>query len=227
MYSLGFHQYAWNQSRYYLPQALYQGGHQASKVEAKENEQGMKSAISDEVDSLLQADFIRETLYPDWLSNSVLVKKNGKWRVFIDFTNLNEACPEDSFFLLGINQLVEAMTGYELLSFMDAYSGYNQIKMHPSDEDNTAFTTSREIYCCKVMPFVLKNVGATFQHMVDKFFKDLIGSIMKVYIDDMLVKSVLHADHLQHLGEAFDLLRKYKVKLNPENEHLGSLLVIF
>ena len=92
-------------------------------------------AISDEVDRLLQVGFIQETFYPDWLSNPVLVKKkNDKWRVCIDFTNVNEACPKDSFPLPRIDQLVTT-AGYELLSFMDAYSGYNQIKMQPTDED--------------------------------------------------------------------------------------------
>jgi len=110
--------------------------------------------------------------------------------------------------LLRIDQLVEAAMGYELLNFMDTYVGYNQIKMHPSDKNKTAFTTSREIYSYKVMPFGLKNVGTTFQRMVDKVFKDLTRSIMKVYVDDMLVKSVMRIDHLLHLVEAFDLLRK-------------------
>ena len=88
--------------------------------------------------------------------------------------------------------------------------------MHPSDEDKTAFTTGRGIYCYKMLPLGLKNAGVTFQLMVDKVSKDMIGRTMKMYVDDMLVKSVLHADHLQHLGEGFDLLQKYKVKLNPE-----------
>ena len=89
-------------------------------------------------------------------------EKNKKWRVCIDFTNLNEACLKDSYPLLRIEQLVKAMVGHEHLNFMDAYPGYNQIKMHPKDEDKTAFTTGREIYCYKVMPFELKNARATF-----------------------------------------------------------------
>ena len=89
-------------------------------------------------------------------------KKNEKWRVCMDFINLNEACPKDSYPLPRIDQLVEATTDRELLSFMDAYFGYNQIKMHPLDEDKAAFTTGQRTYCYKVMPFGLKNVGATF-----------------------------------------------------------------
>ena len=100
---------------------------------------------------------------PNWLSNPVLVKKkNEKWRTCIDFTNLNEACPKDSYTLLRIDQLVEAMAGHELFNFMDAYSSYNQIKMHPTDEDKTTFTTGQGVCCYKVMPFGLKNAGVTF-----------------------------------------------------------------
>ena len=80
----------------------------------------------------------------------------------IDFTNLNEACPKDSFPLPRIDWLVEATTGHELLSFMDAYFGYNQIKIHPPDEEKTAFTTGRKIYCYKVMSFGPKNTGPPF-----------------------------------------------------------------
>jgi len=93
-------------------------------------------ALNDEVDRLLKVGFIREILYLDWLANPVLVKKkNGKWKVCIDFTDLNKACPKDSFPLPNIDRMVDATAGHELLSFMDTYSGYNQIKMHPENED--------------------------------------------------------------------------------------------
>ena len=88
--------------------------------------------------------------------------------------------------------------------------------MHSPDENKTAFTRGQGIYCCKVMPFELKNAGATLQRMVNKVFKDLIGNTMELYVNDMLVKSVQRANHLQHLDKAFDLLRQYKMKLNPE-----------
>ena len=115
-------------------------------------------------------------------------KKNGKWRVSIDFNNLNEDCPKDSFPLLRINQLVETTTRHELLNFMDAYSGYNKIKMYPPDEDKTAFTTGLGIFCYKLIPFGLKNAEATFQRMVDRLLKDLIRQTMEVYVDNMLMK---------------------------------------
>ena len=104
---------------------------------------------------------------------------------------------------------------------MDTYSGYNQIKMHLPDEDKTTLTTGREIFCYKVMPFGLKNAGATFQRMVDRVFKDIIVHAIEVYVVDMLVKSTQVSDHLRHLSEAFNLLWKYKVKLNPKNARSG------
>ncbi|XP_052202690.1 uncharacterized protein LOC127808243 [Diospyros lotus] len=121
------------------------------------------AALKKEVDKLLDNGFIREAQYPVWVANLVLVKKkNGKWRTYIDFTNLNKACPKDSFPFPKIDQLVDATAGHQLLSFMDAYLGYNQIPMNPSEEEHTSFITDRGLYCYKVMPFGLKNAGATY-----------------------------------------------------------------
>ena len=109
-------------------------------------------ALKEEVDKLLLNGFIKESFYPSWLANPVLVKKpNGKWRTCVDFTNLNKACPKDSIPLARIDQLVDTTSGHALLSFMDAYSGYNQIPMHVPDEEHTSFITDRGLYCFKVM----------------------------------------------------------------------------
>ncbi|KAL5582068.1 hypothetical protein UlMin_014510 [Ulmus minor] len=179
-------------------------------------------AINTEVDKLLKADFIEEANYPDWIANVVLVKKaNGNWRVCVDFTDLNRACPKDSFPLPRIDQLVDATAGHELLSFMDAYSGYNQIRMHEGDQEHTAFLTNQGLYCYKVMPFGLKNAGATYQRLVNKTFKDQIGKTMEVYVDDMLVKSLKTEEHIQNLRETFEILRRYKMKLNPSKCAFG------
>ena len=102
--------------------------------------------ISKKVDKLLKAKFIREAHYPEWLANMVMVNKaNRKWKICIDYTNLNKACPKDSFSLPRIDQLVDATAEHELLSFMDTYSGYNQIRIRPDDEDKTTFTTDRNL----------------------------------------------------------------------------------
>jgi ribonuclease HI len=173
-------------------------------------------AITVEVKKLLRAQFIEEVYYPDWLANVVLVKKsNGKWRMCVDFTDLNKACPKDSFPLPRIDALVDSTSGYELLSFMDAFSDYNQILMHPEDREKTAFITDRGLYCYKVMPFGLKNAGATYQRLVNKMFQAQIGRNMEVYVDDMLVKSTESVSHVHDLHEAFETLKQYGMKLNP------------
>src|SRR6187397_3237078 len=160
--------------------------------------------INEEIQNLLKTGKIREVKYPEWLANVVVVrKKNGKWRICIDFTDINKACPKDPFPLPHIDAMVDATAGHELLSFMDTYSGYNQILMHKDDQEKTAFITSQGIYCYKVMPFGLKNAGATYQRLVNKMFEDQLGETMEVYIDDMLVKSKKSKDHVDHLKQTF------------------------
>ena len=124
-----------------------------------------------EVNKLLLASFIREVYYLEWLANVILVKKaNGKWRTCVNFTGLNKACPKDSFPLLRIDLLVDSTAGHKLLTFMDAFSRYNQIKMVEEDQEKIVFITSQGLYCYKVMPFRLKNAGETYQRLVNKMF---------------------------------------------------------
>ena len=128
-------------------------------------------AIKAEVEKLLTVNFIKEVDYPEWVANIVLVRKaNGKWRMCVDYSDLNKACPKDSFPTPRIDQLVDSTAGHALLSFMDAYSGYNQIMMHPLDSQHTAFIIDRGLYCYQVMPFGLKNAVATYQRLVNKIF---------------------------------------------------------
>ena len=129
------------------------------------------NAIKEEVQKLTTAQFIREVYYPDWLTNVVMVKKaNGKWRMCVDFTDLNKACLKDSYPLPCIDQLVDSTAGHQLLSFMDAFSGYNQIKMDGAEQEKTSFITSQWLFYYKVMPFGLKNAGATYQRLVNHMF---------------------------------------------------------
>ena len=177
---------------------------------------GRHQVIQAEVDNLWKAGFIREIKYPEWLANMVVVpKKGGKWRVCVDYTDLNDACPKDSFPLPRIDQIVDASVGHGMLSLLDAFSGYHQIPMYLPNAEKTAFINPRGLFCYNVMPFGLKNVGATFQRLVTKMFRPLLGKTMEVYIDDMLVKSKQRPDHVTHFQEAFELLRAYDIKLNP------------
>ena len=116
----------------------------------------------------------------------VMVKKaNGKWRICVDFTNLNKACPKDSYPLPCIDQLVDSTAGHKLLSFMDTFSGYNQIRMDEVDQEKTSFITNQDLFCYKVMSFDLKNARATYQRLVNHVFHPQIRQNVGVYVDDM------------------------------------------
>ncbi|GKV21495.1 hypothetical protein SLEP1_g31472 [Rubroshorea leprosula] len=172
-------------------------------------------AIREEVEKLLQAGFVRKVDYYEWVANPVLVKKaNGKWRMCIDYTNLNHTCPKDCYLMPSIDRLVEAASGNERLSLLDAYSGYHQVPMAPEDEEKTSFYAGDKIYCYVMMPFGLKNAGATYQKMVTIVFRAQIGKNLEVYVDDIVVKSRKAKDHLADLDETFNNLRKNRMRLN-------------
>ena len=133
----------------------------------------------------------------------------------MDYTDLNEACSKDSFPLPRIDQIIDASTGHEMLSFLDAFLGYHQIPMHFPNTEKTTFITPHGLFFYNMMSFDLENVVATYQRLVTKMFRPLLGKTMEVYIDDMLVKSKERPDHARHLQEAFGLLRAYGMKLNP------------
>nr|CAN77128.1 hypothetical protein VITISV_003359 [Vitis vinifera] len=147
--------------------------------------------IRDEIDKLLEAGFIREVEY------------------------------QDCFPLPRIDQIVNSTAEQGMLSFLDAFSGYHQIPMAPADEEKTAFITPHEFYCYKVMPFGLKNAGATYQRLMTKIFEPLVGRTVEVYIDDIVVKSKTRGEHALHFQEVFHLLRKYDMKLNPSKCAFG------
>uniref|UniRef100_A0A2N9IKR9 Reverse transcriptase domain-containing protein n=1 Tax=Fagus sylvatica TaxID=28930 RepID=A0A2N9IKR9_FAGSY len=171
--------------------------------------------VAKEVERLLEANAIRSVQYPTWLSNTVVVKKkNGKWRVCVDFTDLNRACPKDPFPLPRIDQLVDSASGHERMSFLDAFQGYHQIPMAHSDQEKTAFITPKGVYCYRVMPFGLKNAGATYQRMVTGMFGHVIGKTVEAYIDDMLIKSKRKTSHVEDLREVLEILRTTKLRLN-------------
>ena len=117
----------------------------------------------------------------------------------MDFINLNKACPNDSYPLPCIDQLVDSTVGHKLLNFMDTFLNYNQIRMDKTDQEKTSFITSQGLFCYKVMPFGLKNAGARYQRLVNHIFCPQIGRNVEVYVDDMLVKSLDEEKHLDDL----------------------------
>ena len=106
----------------------------------------------------------------------------------VDFTDLNKACPKDSYPLPRVDVLVDSTARHQLLSFMDTFSSYNQIRMHEDDQEKTSFVTSQGLFCYRVMPFDLKKAGATYQRLMNRMFALQIRRNIQVYVDDMLVK---------------------------------------
>ncbi|XP_016165249.1 uncharacterized protein LOC107607864 [Arachis ipaensis] len=196
----------------------------ARPVSQKKQNLGTEKRLASmaEAKKLIDANFIRENRFTTWLANVVMVKKsNGKWRMCVDFTDLNKACPKDAYPLPCIDTLVDNSCGYGTLSFMDAYSGYNQILMHPSDQEKTAFITEYGNYCYNVMPFGLKNAGATYQRLMNKIFDRQIGRNIEVYVDDMVAKTKADHSHIDDLTEIFGQIRAYNMRLNPEKCAFG------
>ena len=146
--------------------------------------------IREEVNKQLDAKFIKETKYPEWIANVLPVpKKDGRVRMCADYSDLNKASPKDGYPLPHIDILVDNTGNHALLSFMDGYAGYNQIPMAAEDMEKTSFITQWGTYCYTVMPFGLKNTGATYQRTATNILKDMIHKEIEVYIDDMIVKS--------------------------------------
>jgi hypothetical protein len=177
-----------------------------------------RKTIRVEVNKLLEVGFIRPVDYPSWLANPILVEKSdGSWRLCIDYTSLNKACPKDEYPLPHISQIMDFTVTCELLSFLDAYSGYHQINLTTDDEEKTSF----KIFFYTKMAFRLKNGGATYQKCMHIVLENQIGRKVEAYIDDIVVKPKKHRDLLDNLKVTFDNLRKYKMMLNPKKYVFG------
>uniref|UniRef100_A0A2N9FUQ4 RNA-directed DNA polymerase n=1 Tax=Fagus sylvatica TaxID=28930 RepID=A0A2N9FUQ4_FAGSY len=176
----------------------------------------VEAQITQEVKKLLSAGFIKPIQHPRWLSNIVPVKKkNGQIRCCVDFRNLNKACPKDEFPLPNMDLLIDSAAGHAMFSFMDGFSGYNQIFMSPKDAEKTAFRTPIGNFYYTVMPFGLKNAGATYQRTMTAMFHDMMHREIEDYVDDIVVKSKTREDHFSILKKVFERCRLYKLKMNP------------
>lgn len=151
----------------------------------------------------------------------------------MNFTNPNSACSKDYFPLPRIDQMVDVVAGHKVLSFLDTFSEYNQIKLTEEDHVHTLFVTEYGTYCYKVMYFGLKNAGTTYQCMVMTMFKLLLGTLMEAYMDYMVVKRKKTKDNVRHLTKVFEILKTSRMKLNlekctfgvPSGKFLGYLVI--
>src|SRR3954466_7293204 len=182
-----------------------------------------RRAIGEEVNRLLDAQFIQETKKATWVANPVLVPKKDTdvLRMCVDYGPVNKHFPKDHFPLPRIDQIIDSTAGCDLISFLDAYSGYNQIRMKEEDEEHTSFITPYGVFYYKTMPFGLKNAGATYQRMMQACLKDQIGRNVQVYMDDIVLKTYDANTLLDDLRETFAALNKYRMKLNPKKCAFG------
>jgi len=170
------------------------------------------AAIKAEVEKLLKAGFIYPIPLTDWVSNIVPVnKKQGTIRICIDYRDINRACPKDNYPTPYIDQIIDDC---EIFSFMDGFSGYNQINILPADQPKTAFICPWGTFAYFKLPFGLKNAGATFQRAMSYAFHD-IKHIVQPYLDDLPAHSLQRADHPVHLRAIFMRCRHYRIRLNP------------
>src|SRR5215216_90037 len=177
-----------------------------------------RKAIAKELARLELAGFIEEVIHTEWSDNPVMVPKKDTTylRMCVDYTALNKACPKYPFALPRIDQVIDSTAGSELLCFLDAYSGYHQIKMRKSDQLATSFTTPYDTFCYVTIPFGLKNAGATYQRTMQRCLHDQIGWNVHAYVDDITVMSKKSNDLISDLKETFDNLRKCNMMLNPK-----------
>jgi hypothetical protein len=186
-------------------------------------------AVEAEVQRFQDAKVIREVLYPVWLANTVPVKKkNRKWRMSVDFTDLNKACKKDDFPLERVDKIVDDAANSEMLSLLDMFSGYHQIRVRREDEEKMSFITPFGTFCFVRMPEGLKNAGCTFSRMIAIVLHPQLRRNILAYVDDIVVKSVQRRDHISDLAETFANLRAANLRLNPEKcvfgIHKGKVL---
>ncbi|KAI5316275.1 hypothetical protein L3X38_045451 [Prunus dulcis] len=176
--------------------------------------------VKEEIERLLKAGFIRPAIYADWLANivPVLKRKTGAVRICVDYRNLNEASPKDEYPMPMADMLIDGAAHNQMLSFMDGNAGYNQIMMAEQDIHKTAFMCPGHIGAFEytVMPFGLRNAGATYQRAMNSIFHDMIGHSLEVYIDDVVIKSPEEENHISSLRKAFLRMRQHKLKMNPK-----------
>ena len=176
----------------------------------------IEEQIVKEVQKLLTAGFIKPIQHPQWLSNIVLLrKKNWQIRCFVDFRNLNRACPKDKFSLPNMDLLIDSVARNAMFSFMDRFSEYNQIRMVPKATEKNTFKTPIGNFYYTMMPFGLKNAGVTYEHTMMAIFHDMMHRELENYVDDIVMKSKRRKDHVKVLRKVFERCQTFKLRMNP------------
>ncbi|KAF3336392.1 Retrovirus-related Pol polyprotein from [Carex littledalei] len=175
----------------------------------------LEEQVAAETKKLIDAGFVREEETPDWIASIVPVKRRMAKFAYVWTSGTSTKHVPRTISLPVTEIIVDHTSAYEVFSFMDGYAGYNQIKMDEADQKHTSFRTPIGVYCYKVMPFGLKNAGATYQRAMTKIFDDLIHKIVECYVDDLVVKAMTYEEHLKNLHIVFERLRQHALKLNP------------
>jgi hypothetical protein len=176
----------------------------------------LKDIVKEELQKLLQDNFIYPISNSKWVSPLVIVpKKNGKWRICVDFRELNKATYRDYFSFPFIDQVLDTLFGKKYFSFLNGFSGYNQIQISQEDQDKTTFTCPWGTYAYRVLPFGLCNSPATFQRVVLAIFSDLTHDCVDVYMDDLTVC-------MDDFQQALDNLEKVLVRCKETNLSLSN-----
>ena len=179
--------------------------------------------IKEEVEKQLKASFLTAIAYSNWVANIVPMPKNDrKVCICVDYRDLNQASPKNNFPLPHIDTLVDNTATNRFFSFMNGFSSYNQIKMVKEDKAKIAFTIHWGTYAYDVMPFGLKNTGATYQRAMVTLFHDMMHKEIEVYVGDMIAKFCIAKDQLVDLRKLFKRLIKYKLRLNPNKCVFGA-----
>jgi hypothetical protein len=199
-------------------------GFRPFQQQARQMKAEILEEVKKEVEKMIEVGFIRTCRYAEWISSVVPVqKKDGRWRVCVDFTDLNRVTPKDEYPMPVAETLINTAAGHKMLSFMDGNAGYNQIFMAPEDIHKTTFRVPGAVGLFEyvVMTFGLKNAGATYQRAMNYMFHDLIGKLVEIYIDDVVVKSTSVRGHLGDLRRVLERTRMFGLRMNPKKCSFG------
>jgi hypothetical protein len=191
---------------------------------ARQMKAEVQEEVKKEVKKMIEASFIRTCRYAEWIFSVVPVqKKDGRWKVCVDFRDLNRATPKDEYPMPVAETLINTAAGHKMLSFMDGNTGYNQIFMAPEDIHKTPFRVPGAVGLFEyvVMTFGLKNASATYERAMNYMFHDLIGKLVEIYIDDVVVKSASAEGHLRDLQRVLERTRKFGLRMNPKKCAFG------